>query len=73
MINFGTSFPPCPSLPPSLSPPSPSSQSVIEHSHLSSDMFVLYLHQNYLHMHSRVDDVVSAIQSWSEEASKLPS
>ena len=34
-------------------------QSVVEHSHLSSDMFVLYLHQNYLQMHSQVDDVVS--------------
>ena len=42
---------------------------MIEHSHLSSDMFVLYLHQNYLHMHSHVDDVVSVFK-WIEEASK---
>jgi cell cycle checkpoint protein len=31
---------------------------VVEHSHLSPEMFVLYLHQNYLHMHSDIDNIV---------------
>ncbi|CAI8034286.1 Cell cycle checkpoint protein RAD17 [Geodia barretti] len=30
---------------------------VVEHSHLSPEMFVLYLHQNYLHMHSDIDNI----------------
>jgi cell cycle checkpoint protein len=32
---------------------------VVEHSHLSPEMFILYLHQNYLHMHSDIDNIVS--------------
>ena len=35
-------------------------QSVVEHSHLSSEMFVLYLHQNYVSFYEDLDDIVRA-------------
>ena len=34
---------------------------VLDRIHLSSDMFNLYLHQNYLEFFSDVDDVVSTL------------
>ena len=34
---------------------------VLDRIHLSSDMFNLYLHQNYLDFFSDVDDVVSTV------------
>ena len=34
-------------------------QWVMEHSHLSSELFTLYLHQNYLNMYNEIENVVS--------------
>ena len=34
-------------------------QEVLERTHLSSDVFNLYLHQNYLEFFADIDDVVS--------------
>lgn len=33
---------------------------VVEHSHMSGEVFNLYLHQNYLDFFSEVDDVAQA-------------
>ena len=33
-------------------------QSVVEHTHMSPDMFVLYLHQNYVDFYENVEDIV---------------
>lgn len=37
-----------------------SGQMVVEHSHMSGEVFNLYLHQNYLDFFSEVDDVAQA-------------
>ena len=34
------------------------SQSVVEHTHMSPEMFTLYLHQNYIDFYEDIDDVV---------------
>ena len=39
-----------------LAPP----QSVVEHTQMSSEMFTLYLHQNYVEFFDDMDDVVRA-------------
>ena len=34
------------------------SQSVVEHTHMSPEMFTLYLHQNYVEFYEEIDDIV---------------
>ena len=34
-------------------------QAVVEHTHMSSEMFILYLHQNYIDFYEDLDDIVS--------------
>ena len=41
-------------------------QDVVERSHLSSDMFTAYLHQNYLHFYEEMEDVVRASEYVSD-------
>lgn len=43
-----------------------SPEEVLDRIHLSSDMFNLYLHQNYLEFFSDVDDVVKASENFSD-------
>ena len=33
-------------------------QSVVEHTHMSPEMFILYLHQNYIDFYEDIDDIV---------------
>lgn len=44
----------------------PSGQMVVEHSHMSGEVFNLYLHQNYLDFFSDMDDVVQASKYQSD-------
>lgn len=39
---------------------------VVEHSHMSGEVFNLYLHQNYLDFFSEVDDVAQASKYQSD-------
>lgn len=39
---------------------------VLEHSHMSAEVFNLYLHQNYLDFFSEVDDVAQASKYLSD-------
>ena len=41
-------------------------QAVLEQTHMSSDNFNLYLHQNYLDFYENVEDVVQASQYFSD-------
>lgn len=54
---------------PHLTPPSfpmSTGQMVVEHSHMSGEVFNLYLHQNYLDFFCEVDDVAQASQYLSD-------